>query len=175
MDDLKGALEAAQEEARPDAAAALEAQLEEKEGQLKAAQARLAQECRYCVCNRIPMGRKGDTLLCAGKLEAPSKKCCVCAGGDGTLSVDCSRFTLQAPAARRERLHLGVISAAPRLCLVWASGLRLGYISAASPRLADAARPRDQEAPEFQQANHRLYESGGRCRPALRGVRLRRA
>uniref|UniRef100_A0A7S4C239 SUMO-activating enzyme subunit n=1 Tax=Chrysotila carterae TaxID=13221 RepID=A0A7S4C239_CHRCT len=51
-------------------------------------------ECRYCVCNRLPSGKKRDTLLTASRLDAPSGDCYVCAGGASVLTVDCSRFTV---------------------------------------------------------------------------------
>jgi len=50
--------------------------------------------CRYCVCNRLPSGRKRDVLLPASRLDAPNRHCFVCAGSTSTLQLDASRFTV---------------------------------------------------------------------------------
>jgi ubiquitin-like 1-activating enzyme E1 B len=50
--------------------------------------------CRYCVCNRLPSGRKRDVLLPASRLDPPNPYCFVCAGSTSTLQLDTSRFTV---------------------------------------------------------------------------------
>jgi len=50
--------------------------------------------CRYCVCNRLPSGRKRDVLLPTTALEEPNSDCFVCAGSTSVLELDTSRFTV---------------------------------------------------------------------------------
>jgi ubiquitin-like 1-activating enzyme E1 B len=62
--------------------------------------------CRYCVCNRLPSGRKRDVLLPASRLDAPNPYCFVCAGSTSTLQLDASRFTVRMFLEQVVKKHL---------------------------------------------------------------------
>ena len=51
-------------------------------------------ECRYCVLNRGPGGRKKDMLLQGTRLDAPNPECPICGTATLTLTVDTSSFTV---------------------------------------------------------------------------------
>ena len=53
-----------------------------------------ASECKYCVCNRIPSGRKRDLLLYGTNLDGPDPHCYVCSKAERTLTLDTTTFTV---------------------------------------------------------------------------------
>ncbi len=62
--------------------------------------------CRYCVCNRLPSGKKRNVLLPSSKLDQPRPECFVCAGSTSALRVDTSTFTVRMLIEKVIKKHL---------------------------------------------------------------------
>ncbi|KAL1521397.1 hypothetical protein AB1Y20_021062 [Prymnesium parvum] len=63
-------------------------------------------ECKYAVCNRHLAGRKRDLLLNNTTLDPPRPDCTVCSGSPRKLTLDTTKWTVQALLETILRQHL---------------------------------------------------------------------